>query len=631
VDTEISAGNAADPSAAQPLSGAPEAAADDVEAFLGRVAILAGLGPELRAELAAHAETLHPRAGEFLFRRGDPGDGLHLVQSGRLEVVADDAGGEVMRVLRRGDWAGELALLTGAPRSASVRARRDSVVVRIGKDQFDALLNDTSFVHSLLRGLGAQLQASRGVPTASSEPPSVMAVVGAGEGAPAAEIADVLRSRIQRWSPVVVIDQPQASAGGASSVERAAHAESVDAAERAGERVLLVAERIEAGDEWARFCVEQADRVVVVTRCEGVPPELPHDVERDLLLLGLVEGSGSAQPWIAALRPRSTYRVSERDRSRDLDRVARRLSGRSIGIVLSGGGARGFAHIGALGTLAGAGIEIDRVAGCSMGAIVGGLYASGRSPEEIHALCREEFVERNPLGDYTIPVAGLVRGQRAEAMVRRMYGERGIEDFPLSFMCVTCDLISGDCIAHRSGPAYRLIGASASLPGVVPPVREEQRVLVDGGVLNNLPVEQMAAMGEGPVIAVDVTGRFHPSDQQRHGRPRARRLALAAREAVVGSGDQLPRLSETLFRSVVLGSIDTAAAAEAYADVVVEPAVAGFGITDFGGLDRLVAAGRDAANARLEEVEAIASAVGATRTAQGPSRKGVPRAHDHAA
>lgn len=633
VGVDAVARNGADPDGRYP---GPDAAHMRVEDFLRRVPILSGVGDEAIGELAASAQTINLKAGECLFQRGAAGDALYLVGSGRLEAVTDPPGSllagsgerepEVIRVLRRGDHVGELALLTGSPRSASVWARRDSALVRVDRAQFDGLLGDPAFVRGLLGGLGEQLRTSRGVPASEPGPPMVIAVVGVGNGFRAREAAEALRERFERWSKVALLDEAgetDASAG------RSAHAEWLDSVERSGARALLVADHGVSGEDWERFCVEQADRVLVVTRCEGEARDLGALAGCDLLLDA--GDAPSTQPWIAAVRPRTTHRVFDGDRSGGLDRVARRLSGRAIGVVLSGGGARGFAHIGALDVLADSGVEIDRVGGCSMGAIIGGLYASGRSPADIHAICREEFVERNPLGDYTVPIAGLVRGQRAEAMVRRMFGDRRIEDFPRSFCCVTSDLVSSESVVHGSGRAYRLIGASASLPGVTPPVSEEGRLLVDGGVLNNLPVEQMAAIGEGPLIAVDVTARFQAGGPVRRGRPRTRRLAGRAREAVVGSDDPLPRLRETLIRTVVLGSIDTAAAAQAHADAVIEPRVEGFGLTEFGELDRMVEAGSDAAREQLENVKAAAGA--AKRRSQRADRpeaseEGI-RAHDH--
>ena len=145
-----------------------------------------------------------------------------------------------------------------------------------------------------------------------------------------------------------------------------------------------------------------------------------------------------------------------------------------------------------------------------MGAFVGAMYALGLPADEIHARCREEFVERNPLNDYTVPVAALIRGRKVETMLRRTFGERRIEDLEREYFCVSCDLISSQLVVHREGDLFEAVGSSICLPGVGAPVPLDGRLLVDGGVLNNLPVEQMAARGEGPVIAVDVTARFEP-------------------------------------------------------------------------------------------------------------------------
>nr|MDQ4041578.1 patatin-like phospholipase family protein [Actinomycetota bacterium] len=239
------------------------------------------------------------------------------------------------------------------------------------------------------------------------------------------------------------------------------------------------------------------------------------------------------------------------------------------GVVLSGGGARGLAHVGVLAALEESGIAVDRVGGCSMGALIGAQFALGRSPAEIRERSRDELVRRNPLGDYTVPRVALTRGRRGRAMLDRLFGDARIEDMPRDFFCVSSDLVAGTLNVHRSGRVADAVAASVALPGIVPPVRLGERLLVDGGVLDNLPVAEMAATGEGPVIAVDVTARFDPAAQA--------------------------GIRETLLRTLTRGSSDTAAAAQAHADVVIEPDVQGIGLLDFARLDELVARGRAAA------------------------------------
>ena len=485
------------------------------------VALFAALPASARAELAAGGSRRALAAGDWLFHAGDPPDSLHVVLSGRLEVLGPGEGAPVLREVGRGSAVGELGVLTGEPRSAAVRARRDSELLEVAGAAFDAILGrDPALPLAVARLLAGQLRASRGLLPARRAPaPVTIAVVPSPAGAPAGDFAAALRDELARFGPVALLDE--GSAG-----EAAGWASALDRAEARGGQVLMVAG---AGERWQAFCRRQADRVV------EVPPAGP--------------GRGAR---------------------RDPAALGRRLAGRAIGVVLSGGGARGLAHVGVLEALVEAGVTVDRVGGCSMGALVGAQFALGRDPAQIRERCRAELVARNPLGDYAVPRVALTRGRRGRAMLERLLGDARIEDLPRDFFCVSSDLVTGALAVHREGRLADAVAASVALPGIVPPVRLGERLLVDGGVLDNLPVAEMAATGEGPVIAVDVSARF---------------------AAPAGAA---PGIRETLLRTLVLGSADTAAAAQAHADVVVEPDVAGIGMLDFSRLDELVARGRDA-------------------------------------
>jgi predicted acylesterase/phospholipase RssA len=263
--------------------------------------------------------------------------------------------------------------------------------------------------------------------------------------------------------------------------------------------------------------------------------------------------------------------------------VARRLAGRSVGLVLSGGGARGFCHIGVIETLAEAGIQVDRIAGTSIGAFIGALACQGMTPAEIDACCYEEWVRRNPVGDYRLPRVSLLRGERARAMLERNLPGR-IEDLDLSFSCVSTDLISAAPIRHRLGPLAESVAASMALPIFVPPVVIEQRLLIDGGLMDNLPTEALARDGEGPIIAVDVS---EPS----------------VRALPPGVEPEIPSLPETLFKVMMLSESDHARR-RSFADLMIRPDFESIGIMEFHMLDRMRAAGRKAAMAALAEAPA---------------------------
>ena len=260
-----------------------------------------------------------------------------------------------------------------------------------------------------------------------------------------------------------------------------------------------------------------------------------------------------------------------------------------MGIVLSGGGARAFSHIGVLEELATAGVTINRVAGVSMGAVIGALFAMGHDAQEIDAICFEEWVRRRPLRDFTIPRHSLIRGERFQAMLHRTFGTRLIEELPRSFMCASTELRSGRLEITRHGPLWEAVGFSINLPVIAPPQVRGRRLLIDGSLVSNLPVKAMADMAEGPIIAVDVKavpGRskggpaMAPARDHREPRP--------------------PGLGETLARLLLIGSENTSESARRHADLVIRPRAEGIGLLEFASLDRAREAGRAAAREALE-------------------------------
>jgi NTE family protein len=209
-----------------------------------------------------------------------------------------------------------------------------------------------------------------------------------------------------------------------------------------------------------------------------------------------------------------------------------------------------------------------------------------------------ELVDRNPMGDYTVPVVAMVRGLRAKAMVQRLFGERLVEELPRQFLCVSCDLVTSELVLHRRGPLFEAVGASFCLPAIGPPVMLGDRMLVDGGLLNNLPVEPLARAGQGPVIASDVTAQFQLA---RRSRAAANRARTRFRETLLGLGHDSPlRLHEIVVRAITMGSIDTVEASQRHANLVIRPHVGDAGMVDFARIDDLRRAGRDAARAALE-------------------------------
>jgi NTE family protein len=357
---------------------------------------------------------------------------------------------------------------------------------------------------------------------------------------------------------------------------------------------------------WTEFCLRSADRAVIVIGPEDRSDAWAESAHRmrsqlpsrpDLCFLGTREPSMVAG-WLDALSPRAHHFVrteTARDAEETVGRMIRRVTGRSVGVVLSGGGARGFCHLGVLAAFRAAGIPIDRVGGCSIGAIIAALFASDHSDEESVEICRRFFVSSNPLNDYVLPRTALLRGRKLRASLRAALGLGPIEVLTLPYYCTSADLVRAETVVHRRGPLWKAVLASVSIPGLLPPVPVGEQLLVDGGVLNNLPIDVMADTDEGPVVAVDVMRPF----TGRRAAPATRSLRSRRRAPDAGEG-VLPAIAEILTRVSVLGSWRAVEQSRPRAILTITVPDTGTGMLEWNRLDAMVEVGRHAAEAALQ-------------------------------
>jgi predicted acylesterase/phospholipase RssA len=255
-----------------------------------------------------------------------------------------------------------------------------------------------------------------------------------------------------------------------------------------------------------------------------------------------------------------------------------------------------------------AGLQFDRVAGVSLGSLIAAMMAAGFSTGETYEVFQHGFVDTNPSNDFVPPVYSLIRGAKTRRLLHEVFGTRRIEELPLRFFCMSCDLVAREAVSHRTGPVADAVYSSLAIPGVFPPVASDGRLLVDGGVLDNLPVAAMARTGEGPVIAVDATGRT--GTLERRQRPAGARLGRLVRRILTGSEAEIPRLRETILRTMTVGSIDTVAAARLHSDLVITPHVEQIGLMDWKALPRVVELGRRAAREALQANPELLSRLG---------------------
>ncbi|MGE0818059.1 MAG: MDR family MFS transporter/patatin-like phospholipase family protein [Candidatus Nanopelagicales bacterium] len=558
------------PALSVPEPAAPAAAATSA---LGAAPLLSRLPDDVRARLEADAEKVDVAAGTLLFEAGDPADDVYVVTAGLLDVEQD---GRVVRQVGAGAVIGELALLTGGTRSASIRARRDSHLLRVTHAAFDDVVGqDPRALRALTTVLATQLQDAAPAPSGRPPQPRLVAVVALHRGAPAEAVADAIDGHLSATS--LRVARP-------GQVEP----EALERAEREHDRVLIVAEDPDAA--WWAMAVRQADLLVLVAAHDApVPSEPPLGrTDVDLVLVGAPVPSERVQAWQGVLAP---YRITQTKEpfSVGTRALAARIAGRSVGMVMAGGGARAFAHLGILLELEDAGIHVDRVVGASQGSIMAAVHARGIDARTAIEMCHEEFVRNNPFDDYTLPTAAIVKGRKTEKALRRRLTGIGIEELPLLFRCVSTDLQSRAPYVHRTGDLTSAVMASLSIPGMFPPRPDGQRLLADGGVLDNLPVHVLTERDEGPVIAVNI-------GMGGDAKPHVPGAAPAEPRRV-----RVPAIGETLMRSLFIGSGGAVAHAREAGAIVVTPSSMGVGLLEFHQLDRMVESGRDAGRALLAE------------------------------
>ena len=578
--------------------------------------LLGDLSDELLHQLLPRLEWIEVGGGEVLLEQGSTDDSLYLLVGGRLRATAVDAGGQrtTLGEIARGEAVGEMAFFTGQPRTATVVAVRDSLLVRVGRELFrDILVNDPTVALNLTRLVIQRLQ--RGATAAAAGPkPVVFGIAAITDNVDARNFAHALLRELQPQGRAVVIDAAwvdQRLGAGAASVamqdgERSHRvALLLEQAESEHQFVLLVADAGPTG--WSRRCLRQCDEVVLVADAEQ-PPAL-HRLETECVPQPGAE-RGQVRSTLVLLHPphrrmpertarwfagRSVARHIHvrRELARDWGRLGRILGGNATGLVLSGGGARGFAHLGVLGALEEAGVGYDLVGGTSIGAVMGCHAALDVPADEAVRMAREAF-RRNPTGDFNpVPLLSLIRGSRLKRLIGSAVAEAcgadaGIEDLWKGFFCVSANYSTACEAVHERGPLARALRASVSIPGALPPVMIDGELHIDGGTFNNFPVDVMARRGVARVIGVNLLrdrNFRYPLDDV----PGA--MALV-RDKLLGRRHRLPSLSSLMLNASMINSYARQRNAQAGVALYFAPEVHRFGMLDWSSFDRVVEAGR---------------------------------------
>jgi len=531
--------------------------------------------------------------GDAVCVQGAPSDALYVLVSGRaVAVYRDTATGAVQVVgeIGQNELIGEMGLLTGEPRSISVICARDSELLRLDRQHFEQFVATHPRVLLAISQTVIERLRQRTVENRrpSSGRVTTVALIPAGgdDGRLLPPLAMSLAAALGRHGTTRHVSHahlPPEIRDDTHDSHLVAWLNDLELSNR-----FLVLEADPVPSPWTERCLRHADRLLLVARPDSPsePGPLEHQaaelstgvtaVQKDLVLVQrssdrLPAGTGR---WLDVRLGRvQRHHHVHLGTPATIDRLARFIAGRAVGLALGGGGARGFAHVGAIRALREAGVPLDVIVGTSMGALIGAECALGWPEAEIHRRNRASFIDQHPLWDYTLPVVAAHSGRGVARALRGLFDDVQIEDLWSTYVVVCSNLTRGTVTTHARGPVRKYVRASISVPGLLPPVTDGGELLVDGGVLNNLPADiARDLVGTGAVIAVDVNPRAGLRASEDYGEVLDgwelvwRRLSPTARPLA------MPGIHDLLERMTMLGSIQQAAqSVQTAADLYLHP------------------------------------------------------------
>ena len=499
---------------------------------LDRIATFQGVPSDHLAQLETRLRPLAVARGVSIVTEGDDADALFVVISGRFAVEVD-GNPEPVTEIGQGATIGEIAFFAGGNRTATVRAIRDSVVLKLSRADFDDISRRAPAIWTAITAtLASRLAVETRKSTALSNGgfarrragprPRTIAVIAAGP----TPISDAFLEAFARagCTHAGTLIAGAADIVGYTRDDRLNENDTTAALndlESQYDTIAFIADPVLS--PWTEKAIRQADAILSV----GTHPDGPlgRTIARNPLELfaatlhkpsafhlailhprrAPIQGT---RHWLSGREPHMHHHVSL-EGDGDIERLWRFLRGQAKGFIACGGGAFCAAHIGVYKAFREAGDTFDFFGGTSGGAAMTAAFAQDLEPDDIDARVHRMFIDGKALGRYTLPRYSLLDHTHFDAHLRNEYGNVRIEDLWKPYFAVSADLTEAQLEVHRSGPLWEAIRASAAIPGLLPPYcRGDGRMLVDGSVIANVPVEVMHALKTGPnvIVSFDTPG-----------------------------------------------------------------------------------------------------------------------------
>jgi NTE family protein len=591
------------------------------------------MNDEILSTMLPMLEWVEVAGGDVVVRQGGTDRDLYFVMTGRLRAYGGDGpqrrrpratpsdgpGRRALSEITRGETIGEASFITGAPRNATVVALRDSVLARISRPNVEKLVALYPQVALSMARLIVTRQRNANASRPKRRRPTNLCLLPFTPGVDVEALGARLLERYSAEGAATLLTagalEARMGRPGIANVDKSRGAEYreltavLDEIESRHAAVLLVPDA-NLRSEWSKRCLRIADRVLLVADAANPPDEAAVDVtladgqkrlsgaEQVLVLLHDEDKrvpNGTAE-WLDR-RPAGSLAAHVHVRpglDGDIARLARTQGSGAIGLVLCGGGARCFAHLGVYRALQEHGVQIDAVGGTGMGAVMGALIALDLPAEQLIAYAREAFAG-NPTGDVSlVPMTALIRGRKLRAVLEEAVedlagADAGIEDTWKSFYCIASNYSKAYEMVLRRGDLARSIRASCATPGLLPPVPIGGDLVVDGGAFNNFPTDVMARAGIARIIGVNIARNMNetaPFDEVPGGGALAWDRLTGRRRKY-----RVPSLMSILMNATTLSSTAREQSSEAIADLEFTLHLPSVGILDWHAFDHVVNVG----------------------------------------
>ncbi|WP_244934573.1 patatin-like phospholipase family protein [Leptospira vanthielii] len=559
--------------------------------------------------------------GEVLFDVNSEGSDLYILAAGKLRYEKRSTDGTIRDVgeFKRLDIIGELSLFTGEKRSATVKAIRDSELIRVPREVAlsillkypDSLLQITKIIAERLAH--AKTDNKGFVPVSKT-----FSILSSLSKESLEEIIHKIGLIFLRYGSFCVVDEKM-------FLERTVELMSLDEKDREPWIIRYFSQMeaefdfvfyvLEDGKEvtaWTQRALRQSDSILFIKDANVGPNSIHLESlldkkqfkDRTQILILVQPNAVDVVPGtIRHLQKRKFNRHFHvhLDRLDTWERLGRGLLGKSIGLALGGGGAKGFAHLGVLSALEENQIPIDMVSGTSAGSIFAALIAMGESSSGSKEKAKAFWVSKDLLNEYTVPVLSLTTGKKYTEAIRQFFGSIQIEDLWIPFYAISTDLSHSEIHVHDRGDLWKAIRASTSIPGIVPPLIDDGVVYVDGGVLDNVPGITLKERGVGKVISVDVFGDIYPDQDKELSayfdktNPGVMTHPLTQITNLINFNEILrpkfPPIGDIIIRSILSSSRDRIRQTEKISDLFLQIPTNNFGLLDWFAYERLIELG----------------------------------------